>query len=161
AGTSAPATVFRSTDGGLSWVGHLRPPFSLIGLEIDPHDALTAYGVGSAYVGDQLRNSVFVTHDGGATWVASGSGVPATPQTCVRIDPTDSTVLYCGSLAGVYRSTDTGTTWNQFGLGFPNSPVTDMRLLDDGSVLRVATFGRGVWEIQVHPRLAPKITSAT
>ncbi|HTA94037.1 MAG TPA: hypothetical protein VK745_30875, partial [Polyangiaceae bacterium] len=50
----------------------------------------------------------------------------------------------------VYRTTDGGNTWARFGTGLPRVAVTGMFVARDGSLVRVSTKGRGVWEI--HPR---------
>ena len=52
---------------------------------------------------------------------------------------------------GVYRSTDRGATWSRFGNGLPAASVHDLAVLPDGSMLRIATHGRGIWELQVPP----------
>ncbi|MBV9124755.1 MAG: autotransporter-associated beta strand repeat-containing protein, partial [Planctomycetes bacterium] len=49
----------------------------------------------------------------------------------------------------VYQSADLGTTWSRFGEALPNAPVTDLQLIPGLNLLAAATYGRGVWEIQL------------
>lgn len=44
---------------------------------------------------------------------------------------------------------DGGATWARFGANLPTVEVDDIYMQPDGSFLRIAIFGRGVWEI--HP----------
>ncbi|HVH31563.1 MAG TPA: glycosyl hydrolase [bacterium] len=50
-----------------------------------------------------------------------------TPPSCVAVDPTDSTRLYCGTWGeGVWRSQDGGRTWNQAGPGISHPEITSV-----------------------------------
>lgn len=95
---------------------------------------------------------VFKTTDGGQTWtgVTSASGahtLPDVPSNVVRVDPSNPKTVYVGNVLGVYRSLDGGQTWDRFGKNLPMVPVTDIQVKPDGSALRIATYGRGFWEL--------------
>jgi photosystem II stability/assembly factor-like uncharacterized protein len=146
AGTTV-RTVFLSTDGGMTWVsrGHGVPARGINNVQIDPIHPQIAYLAISGTTGP----SVYKTIDQGLNWSASASGLPSFSAQVIRVDPTDSNVVYCGTDVGVYRSTDQGATWAPFGTGLPASSVHDMKISDDGTLLRVATHGRGMWELQI------------
>jgi photosystem II stability/assembly factor-like uncharacterized protein len=139
--------VFRSIDGGKTWVNASSGlPNSLVNnVEIDPVNPSVAY----ASIATTIGPGVFATVDAGVSWSARSGGLPRFAAQVVRVDPTDPSTLYCGTDVGVYRTTDQGATWARFGSGLPASSVHDIRIFEDGSALRVATHGRGVWELDV------------
>jgi photosystem II stability/assembly factor-like uncharacterized protein len=92
---------------------------------------------------------VFTSTDGGGIWSAASNGLPAFSAQTILVDPTDSNTIYCGTDVGVYRSTDAGSSWSRFGTGLPAVGVDDLKALDDGSALRAATHGRGMWELTI------------
>ena len=87
--------------------------------------------------------------NGGTTWVAAAAGLPDVPVTKLAVDPGDATgnTVYAATWLGVYKTTNGGTSWTVFGTGLPQGRATDLWVAPDSSSLRVATWGRGVWEI--------------
>jgi hypothetical protein len=67
----------------------------------------------------------------------------------LQVDPRDpsGSTLYAANWIGVYRSRDGGNSWTQLGTGLPAVVVSDLYL--NGNILRVSTYGRGVWETRV------------
>jgi photosystem II stability/assembly factor-like uncharacterized protein len=85
--------------------------------------------------------------DGGLTFADASNGLPDLPINRVLVSPTNSSILYAATFLGVYRSIDAGGTWSRFGSGLPQVEVRDLYMPPNGEFLRVATYGRGVWEI--------------
>ena len=141
--------VFRSTDGGTSWANASAGLPICNSIEIDPQNPSIAYA--SVPSLGSFLDHVYMTTNGGATWVPRGSGLPPFSAHVVRVDPTDANTLFCGTDVGVYRSTDRGSSWTKFGTGLPSVSVYDLKILSDGSALRAATHGRGIWELQIPP----------
>ena len=122
---------------------------------IDPNSVTTAYvtlaGFGTpASPLDHVWKTTGLS-EAGTTWTAASSGLPDTPVNAFVIDPTNSNNLYAGTDIGVYRSTDGGGSWTPFGTGLPRVAVFDMAIQSPNRVLRVATHGRGIWEIKLNP----------
>jgi len=143
----------------LDVTGNLPTPLKqVLRVMFDPGDATgrTAYVTVGGYWGNATGH-VFRTADLSATpvvWTAaSGSGgtaIPDVPVNCIVVDPYDSTALYACTDVGVYFSRDSGSTWNPLGAGLPRVPVFEMAFTagTTGSRgLRIATHGRGMWEI--------------
>jgi photosystem II stability/assembly factor-like uncharacterized protein len=106
--------------------------------------------------GPDPKGHLFVTHDRGRTWSplsgnGSGADLPNVNARAVRFDPSDTAnqTLYAGFVTGIYRTTDGGATWHPLGAGLPaTSDIADIYVARDGSFLRVATQGRGLWELR-------------
>jgi hypothetical protein len=118
---------------------------------------------------------IFKTIDGGNTWTPfHGNGtlnpaggptatfdLPNFPVYVMRYDPSDTTdqTIWVGTEFGVYRTTDGGATWAPYGTGLPAVRITDIRISRNGSLVRVSTYGRGVWEI--YPNSEPAVAVGT
>ncbi len=112
------------------------------------------------------KNHLWKSTNSGASWTtldgsaAAPNGLPfGIPVHVVQTDPTDPNTLYAGTDFGVYASTNGGTSWARYGAGLPMVAVRDLYLAPDGSFIRAATFGRGVWEASMAP-LGPTVTLA-
>jgi hypothetical protein len=94
-----------------------------------------------------------------ATFTPMQDGLPDLPVTRVYIDPRDPSrqTLYAATHVGVYRTIDGGDNWHPFSNGLPTVRVNDIYMPPDGSFMRIATYGRGIWELSqielVHTRL--------
>ena len=84
-----------------------------------------------------------------ATFAAMQTGLPDLPVTRVLVDPGDPShsTIYAATHVGVYRSTDGGATWSVFGNGLPTVRVNDIYIPPGGGAIRIATYGRGIWEM--------------
>jgi hypothetical protein len=91
-------------------------------------------------------------------WTAVGSGVPSIPVNAFVIDPGNSNRLFAGTDIGVYASFDGGANWGPFGQGLPKVSIFSMDIQPTARILRVATHGRGMWEINL---LGPTAAPAT
>jgi photosystem II stability/assembly factor-like uncharacterized protein len=143
--------VFRTTIGSttLTDVSGPIPAFAYIARAVvDPNDVNTAYVTLSDY--GHLGQQIWKTTDLGSatpTWVAASAGIPDVPVSAFVVDPRNSSLLYAGTDIGVYRSTDGGVSWSPYSAGLPRVAVFDMAIQDSARVLRIATHGRGIWEI--------------
>ena len=109
---------------------------------------------------------LFKTVDGGNTWTpfhgnGTGFDLPNFPVYVIRYDPSDTTdqTIWVGTEFGVYRTADGGKTWAPYGTGLPAVRITDIRISNNGSLVRVSTYGRGVWEI--YPNSEPALANGT
>ena len=58
-----------------------------------------------------------------------------------------SRTVYAGTDIGVFASADAGASWSPLGTGLPRLPVFDLAVQNPSRVVRIATHGRGVWEM--------------
>lgn len=146
-----------TTDGGSSWTERF------LGAEPTTAGLVPGwYGFNSnvAWATDQILFAcseattpgaahVAKSTDGGATWTRSDAGLPDVPVTKIAMDMGDGTsqTAYAATWLGVYRTTDGGANWTRFGTGLPQGRVSDIYVAPDSSFIRIATWGRGVWEM--------------
>lgn len=129
---------------------------------IDPNNSSTAYvtfdGYGLAPGAHVWKTTNLNLSDtAGTTWALSGNGIPDVPVNAFVVDPLDPNLVYAGTDIGVYASRDAGAFWNPYGSGLPRVAVFDMAIQNSNRILRVATHGRGIWEVA--PIKVPTIMS--
>ena len=96
---------------------------------------------------------IFLTTDGGASYTPfHGNGtadLPNVPTQVVVFDPSDTTdqTIFVGNDLGVYQTTDMGKSWHRYGVGLPLVRVTEIRIAKNSGLMRIGTYGRGLWEI--------------
>ncbi len=127
---------------------------------VDPNDPDTAYVSVNGYSGgtaaqDPSKSHVWKTTNllsGAPTWTSAGNGLPDVPVNALAADPGHAGRVFAGTDVGVYRSSDAGAHWVPFGSGLPVVSTFDMAVAPTGAgteILRVATHGRGMWELEV------------
>ncbi len=141
-----------SSDGGANWqditgnLGDLSGG-NFMRLQADPFDGNTFYLLKNAYSGAILVK----TSDFGTTWSDISSDLPKVPVNDIFIDGDNAGVMYLGNDFGVYRTTNNGGNWERMNNGIPFVPVLDFNLFsfDNYRLLRVATYGRGIFELDL------------
>lgn len=124
---------------------------------IDPNSPNTAYVTFSSY-GLPAGQQVFKTTNLNSTipiWTASSNGLPSVPVAAFVIDPQNSSALFAGTDIGMYQSTDGGANWAPLGTALPRVAVFDAEILNVHRILRIATHGRGLYEISIPGQLLP------
>ncbi len=129
--------VYRSTDGGRSWVHLGLEETRHIGrVAVHPSDPDVAYvaALGNLWAPSSERG-VFKTDDGGATWEHVLAIDTLTGVVDLVMDPSSPDVLYAaayqrlrrtwgfnggGPGSGVYRTRDGGATWEELTNGIPD-----------------------------------------
>ena len=126
-------------------------------LVADPANAGTAYAVYASYV----TGHVFETTDRGGNWTDISGNLPNLKVNDIAVDPDVPNTLYIATEQGVYGTSDSGNTWNLLGTGLPNVAVTALKLHRPTRILRAATLGRSVWDLQLAAVPSPVTLSAT
>jgi len=116
---------------------------------------------------------VYRSTNGGASWTNISYNLPGAPANGVVVDPNDANTLYVAMDTGVYVTTQVATCtasscWSAYGTGLPNAPVVGLAAAagmatGDGrnGELRVATYGRGIWEIPLLTAALPAAPAMT
>lgn len=117
--------IFRSVDEGNSWAR----VFSLkneeddiklgdvVDIEISKEDSKVIFAA-------SFGSGIFVSKDGGDSWLPANSGLGNLSVLSVKIDPFSKNVLYASTFGGgVYKSNDGGSSWSPSNEGLTNSFV--------------------------------------
>ncbi len=143
--------ILLSDDGGMSWTAAGSLPNHagrLSHIAFNPVDSDTLYVASVAPV--KGASHLWRSNDHGATWTAidTAANFPrGVPVNVVAGDPGDGKTLYAGTHLGLYKSSDGGKNWTRFGSGLPLVSVTDVYVSPDSTLLRIGTYGRGIWEL--------------
>jgi hypothetical protein len=97
-------------------------------------------------VSNSVRNGLFQSNDGGATWAPSSAGLPDSPVYDIVADPLTPGTFFAATDAGVYRTRDSGGTWLPFGRQIADLWVKSLTL--HGNTLYAATNG-GVFSLEL------------
>lgn len=148
------ATVYRTTNGGSSWKNissGLPTGYVLItDITIDPRNSKLVYACFSGY---NDKQKVYRSLDGGDTWTNFSDSLPNFPVNCLIGEGSDANGIYAGTDIGVFYRNDNSTGWEYWGNGLPNTMVREMEIIPLAKKIRVATYGRGVWEAEVSGNL--------
>jgi hypothetical protein len=152
--TDSRSKVRLSLDGGMTWqditqnLPNQYPSDMAINPANDNEVYLTYSGFGTSHV--------YKTQNAGATWTNITANLPNIPVQCIALR---SGEIYIGTDLGVYRSTTGGASWTEFMRGMPTGMIISMSVTS-GNILRVATFGSGVFERNLTPSVASTGSSA-
>jgi photosystem II stability/assembly factor-like uncharacterized protein len=146
---SQAVNVMRSTDGGATWTDRTPPhsPLSGRAIAVDPNNSNTVIAV---FGGDFGGGEVWVTTDGGDSWIDRSAGLPGNPMNAVVYDGTRLLVggglLFGSQFVGLYESPDLGVTWTALhDATWPILVVEDIAVdPNDSARIFVAIDGGGV-----------------
>jgi photosystem II stability/assembly factor-like uncharacterized protein len=141
--------LFKTTDGGANWnLTSQNLPMSIFSsIEIHPTDLNKVWVTYSSY---SPGTNVYYSEDGGITWANISGSLPDFPshQIIYQAGHPDN-CLYVATEVGVFYKDDTYADWVPFMTDLPNVHVSDVEIIEGTNIIRIATFGRGVWENQV------------
>ena len=120
----------------------------ITGIAVDP---LNANRIWITYTGYWNQFKVWYSGDGGTTWANADRGgmLFNIPVNAIVYQDGSKDRLFIGTDAGIYMS-ENGSRWQKYG-SFPNVRVTEMKINKTINKLRVATYGRGLWEGTLPP----------
>lgn len=157
--------VFRSTDGGATWrqingsganTLPLAQGVQITDLAVSPIDPNRVWVAFSTYGNNPISNSaykVFSTTDGGAHWTDVSNGLPKVHSAfSLAAAGGASHGVYVGTDAGVYYRDDTLSAWTKFKTGLPSVAVYALLLQEPQHRLLAATYGRGIWTVDLSSR---------
>ena len=114
--TDASFGVYKSTDGGKTWVeknsGLENTSKNINDIVVDPKNPDIAY-LGT------LHHGIFKTTNGGDTWIQKNCGLGKIRDIrSLAINPNNPNIIFAGAWqGGIFKSTDGGETWKACGIG--------------------------------------------
>ncbi len=146
-------SISRTTNGGTNWTSSTGNPTAATATCIVSNWQNPAFALASFYTAGTGR--VVVSSDTGHSWTdasgGTGAALPAAGVNCLAIDSVHPfTTWYAGTDNGVYYTTDAGSHWVIAGGGVGLVTVRDVQLGANKTTLRIATFGRGIWEVNAN-----------
>ncbi len=138
-------TISRSTDGGSTWSNLTSPSgvgsAMITNIEASLTDATKVYVTYGNYTAGA---KVYVSTNSGGSWSNISTGIPNMPVFNI-IEKAGSGDLYIGTQLGVYKRAADATSWTAFNTNLPAVSIRDLHIHENSSVLRAASFGRGIW----------------
>lgn len=157
AGVTGTRGLYKSTDGGQSWVRkdhgiQDHPNMEMRGITVDPFDSNIVY-CGGNYLADEKtldqRGFIYKSIDGGENWT-----LLIEPEALVRwiiVDPTDRNIVYASTgifdrfavkPTGVLKSTDAGKIWAPINNGFTSLAVAALAMHPKDHLTLIAGTGK-------------------
>lgn len=143
---------YYTNNGGDSWdvlnvPGSGTQTYSTI--KTHPFDANKIYLVKDGY---EANSKIMMSPDQGVTWVNISYNLPNAPALSLLIDKFSDPAnldMYIGTAVGVFHKRELDESWEYLGIGLPNSWVTDLEIRRDFHKLVAATYGHGIWELDI------------
>lgn len=147
--------IFKSIDGGVTW--NILQPYNFLtftNVRVHPSNPEIAIFTAGGYDSGQ---KVFLINGNSITNISYN--LPNVPMNCSLYQSMGGKI-YVGSDIGVYKLNVGETTWSLFSNGMPKTIIRDLEFYPNASKLRAATFGRGIWEIEVECQNILNLTEA-
>ncbi len=139
---SVANNLYVTTDSGKTWSIKNAPSSLTINWiavsPLNPEKIWLALNTSGAY-------RACVSIDAGSTFTDISAGLVATTARSVDVDLDSAETVYYGMNIGVYFK-DKYSPWQNLTANLPQVAVNEVELQKSGKILRVATYGRGIWQ---------------
>ncbi|MFT6718629.1 MAG: xyloglucan-specific exo-beta-1,4-glucanase [Sphingobacteriales bacterium] len=136
----------KTANGGSTWANVTLPQSGIVkSIEIHPTDPSRVFIAFKGYA----AGKVYSSNNGGDSWVDLTGSLPNIPthKILYKTGSADDLLVLATDM-GVYFRNNTSADWFLIG-GMPNVIVHDLEIHYASEKLRAATFGRGVWEMDI------------
>lgn len=137
------AALYVTTDGGATWATRSGPS-TINDIAVDPSDPSKIW-----IACNSSSNRILVSTDAGATFTNISSNLPAIVARTIVVDDNTPRNIYVGMNIGVYHKTEADANWTNFSDNLPLVAINELEIQKAAGKIRVATYGRGVWESPV------------
>ncbi|MDP4266802.1 MAG: T9SS type A sorting domain-containing protein [Bacteroidota bacterium] len=140
--------IYRSINGGVEWedISQGLP----INKQLITYIAVNDNNPDKVWVslsGFTDGQKVYLTQDGGKTWLNKSKGLPNVSINCiVNQDGSENHVVYVGTDIGVYYINNNLNEWVPYSNNLPNVIVNELEINYTSQKIYAATYGRGLWK---------------
>ena len=150
------STIYRTKNGGSSWdnvsAGLADQNLSYVAV----HPANPEI-VAVSLSGFSNGNKVFISYDAGDNWENFSDNLPNIPANCVIFHDDPNNGIYVGMDVGIYYKDNSLMEWEPFMTGLPNVIISELEIHYEAGKIRAGTYGRGLWEADLHPMVPQDI----
>ncbi len=137
------ATLYVTTNEGLTWAIRTAPA-AINDIAVDATNPSKIW-----IACNSSSNQIMVSTDAGATFSNISSNLPAIAARTVVVDDNTPRGIYAGMNIGVYYKTEPDINWSDFSANLPLVAINELEIQKASGKIRVATYGRSVWESPV------------
>ncbi|MBK8611532.1 MAG: T9SS type A sorting domain-containing protein [Chitinophagaceae bacterium] len=134
------STIYVTTNDGANWITRSAPA-AINDIVVDPTNPSKIW-----IVCNSSTNRVFVSIDGGANFTNISFNLPNIVGRTIAVDNGTPRGIYVGMNIGVFYQQEGATTWTNFSDNLPMVAINELEIQYAAGKIRVATYGRGVWE---------------
>ncbi|MBL7748196.1 MAG: T9SS type A sorting domain-containing protein [Chitinophagaceae bacterium] len=136
-------TLYVTTNDGATWTTRSAPA-TINDIAVDPTNPAKIW-----IACNSTTNRLMVSTDAGATFTNVSANLPAIVARAVVVDDNTPRGIYVGMNIGVYYKTETDLNFTNFSDNLPLVAINELEIQKAAGKIRVATYGRGVWESPV------------
>lgn len=136
-------TLYVTTNDGATWTTRSAPS-TINDIAVDPTNPSKIW-----IACNSTTNRLMVSTDAGATFTNVSANLPAIVARTVAVDDNTPRGIYVGMNIGVYYKTETDPNFTNFSDNLPLVAINELEIQKAAGKIRVATYGRGVWESPV------------
>ncbi|MBU3741048.1 MAG: T9SS type A sorting domain-containing protein [Candidatus Kapabacteria bacterium] len=144
--------MYVTSDGGANWKQLSGLGGFITDIEVDPTNPKRIWVTYGAF-----NSGIKVAEiTDGVVKNVSGNGLPNVPANTITVAEGSPRRLFLGTDAGVYVCDIGSTLWSPYGSAMPTTVISDLEVLPSTKKLRAATYGRGIWEVDITQCTATK-----
>jgi hypothetical protein len=140
--TSNGNQLYTTANGGVTW-NTITAPVTINSIAVSHTNPLKIWIAGNS----SGFSRVMVSVDGGVTFTSIAANLPAMVARTIVVDNNQNESVYVGMNVGVYYLDNTSNgEWTDLSENLPKVAVNDLEIQKNGRLLRLGTYGRGIWE---------------
>lgn len=143
------SALYVTTDDGATWATRSAPS-TINDIAIDPTNPSKIW-----IACNSTTNRVMVSTDAGATFTNVSANLPAIVARTVVVDDNTPRGIYVGMNIGVFYKTEPDATWADYSANLPLVAINELEIQKAAGKIRVATYGRSIWESPVADAAPP------